>query len=159
MESEGNQNKKGNIRGVSELIRVAGLLTHHLCQRLCRARDKAQSLPCKGTCDWIRPQCLTPGTKLVFLGETRHLQAFWETISLPLPLCWFLVILTKAWVHLEEELAPYPHWVWFQHHPNTFCLHMPLITSITLAHVPYFSFPPHKLWLSSARWITKKMIF
>lgn len=43
MESEGNQTKKGNIGGVSELIRVAaGLLTHHLCHRLCRARDKAQ---------------------------------------------------------------------------------------------------------------------
>lgn len=43
MESEENQKKKGNIRGVSELIRVAaGLLTHHFCHRLCRAIDKAQ---------------------------------------------------------------------------------------------------------------------
>lgn len=37
--------KKSNIRGVSELIRVvAGLLTHHFCHRLCRAIDKAQRI-------------------------------------------------------------------------------------------------------------------
>lgn len=43
MESEENQKKTGNIRGVSELIRVAaGLLTHHFCQRICRAADEAQ---------------------------------------------------------------------------------------------------------------------
>lgn len=43
MESEENQQKKSNVRGVSELIRVvAGLLTHHFCHRLCRAIDKAQ---------------------------------------------------------------------------------------------------------------------